>query len=152
MEKVRPSCGQPSDRGRLKNRTEQNRTQYRPRVVQELGSTCVWISVLSSIYGQWLKTMFWRNTQLYLYAQCVCTFSPITPDGENNHFPPAGVPASDDGSWRLTRINLVWNSRRNIGKSARVFQRKFSKWFCVWLLTRVLCLGQRSTIRKNVHQ
>ena len=33
MEKVRPWCGQPSDRGRLKNRTEQNRwyetvTQY----------------------------------------------------------------------------------------------------------------------------
>ena len=26
MEKVRPWCGQPSDRGRLKNRTEQNRT------------------------------------------------------------------------------------------------------------------------------
>jgi len=26
MEKVRPQCGQPSDRGRLKNRTEQNRT------------------------------------------------------------------------------------------------------------------------------
>ena len=24
MEKVRPWCGQPSDRGRLKNRTEQN--------------------------------------------------------------------------------------------------------------------------------
>jgi len=34
MEKVRPWCGQPSDRGRLKNRTEQNRlddvTQPRP--------------------------------------------------------------------------------------------------------------------------
>ena len=27
MEKVRPWCGQPSDRGRLKNRTEQNRTE-----------------------------------------------------------------------------------------------------------------------------
>ena len=26
MEKVRPRCGQHSDRGRLKNRTEQNRT------------------------------------------------------------------------------------------------------------------------------
>jgi len=28
MEKVRPWCGQPSDRGRLRNRTEQN---YRER-------------------------------------------------------------------------------------------------------------------------
>ena len=27
MEKVRPWCGQPSDRGRLRNRTEQNRTE-----------------------------------------------------------------------------------------------------------------------------
>jgi len=26
MEKVRPRCGQPSDQGRLKNRTEQNNT------------------------------------------------------------------------------------------------------------------------------
>ena len=30
MEKVRPWCGQPSDRGRLKNRTEQNRTGPEP--------------------------------------------------------------------------------------------------------------------------
>jgi len=29
MEKVRPWCGQPSDRGRLRNRTEYNRTQCR---------------------------------------------------------------------------------------------------------------------------
>ena len=31
MEKVRPWCGQPSDRGRLKNRTEQNRTELAGR-------------------------------------------------------------------------------------------------------------------------
>jgi len=29
MEKVRPCCGQPSDRGRLKNRTEQNSGQQK---------------------------------------------------------------------------------------------------------------------------
>ena len=28
MEKVRPWYGQPSDRGRLKNKTEQNKTRY----------------------------------------------------------------------------------------------------------------------------
>jgi len=34
-------------------------------------------------------------------------------------FPPASVPAGDDGSWRLTHINLVWNSRRNIGPACQ---------------------------------
>ena len=52
MEKVRPSCGQPSDRGRLKNRTEQNMTKsakegkgrrhaHRPRKVCVCACVCV---------------------------------------------------------------------------------------------------------------
>ena len=32
MEKVRPWCGQPSDRGRLKNRTEQNSTRNKSKL------------------------------------------------------------------------------------------------------------------------
>jgi len=36
MEKVRPWCGQPSDRGRLTNRTEQNGTQQRHAVHEPL--------------------------------------------------------------------------------------------------------------------
>ena len=36
MQKVRPLCGQPSDRGRLKNRTEQN-IQNLPTLAKLLG-------------------------------------------------------------------------------------------------------------------
>jgi len=49
MEKVRPWCGQPSDRGRLKNRTEPLSVQSRVYVTVERPSVCppVCPSVLS---------------------------------------------------------------------------------------------------------
>ena len=47
MEKVRPWCGQPSDRGRLKNRTEQYRTGGRPgkNWLDSVGGDCAAVNL-----------------------------------------------------------------------------------------------------------
>ena len=48
MEKVRPWCGQPSDQGRLKNRTEQNSTALAASRWQK--SVSSWRSLLYILY------------------------------------------------------------------------------------------------------
>jgi len=82
MEKVRPWCGQPSDRGRLKNRTEQRAfcpsvsvprptVQFRVRVtiaprwksftlVSVAAVVCVYTLALhAAIIDAWTKSRFW---------------------------------------------------------------------------------------------
>ena len=66
MEKVRPWCGQPSDRGRLMNRTElavgapeSRRPQFTPIAVR-----CSWRWWAWS----WFAWLVWRSTALYTAA------------------------------------------------------------------------------------
>ena len=59
MEKVRPWCGQPSDRGRQKNRTEQNRTLppdyiFQPVAIETIGPlNASALNFLSEVGRRW---------------------------------------------------------------------------------------------------
>ena len=66
MEKVRPRCGQPSDRGRLKNRTEQSRLVLQPTLLNVLFKTLdgIFCTKLATMLERIAMVQSVRNTRL----------------------------------------------------------------------------------------